>query len=137
LARKVKSFFIRSALLLVLVACSADSPLANAAVSQPETVLVNFHVKQGQENQLTRLLSDAWEIYKKHGMVRSNPHTVLRGKDRAGKPLVVEIFTWKDSSVPDNAPSDVRAVWKSMEALCEARAGESGINFTEMEIVEP
>jgi hypothetical protein len=136
LARKVKSSFIRS-VLLVFVAWSANSPSANAALSQPETVLVTFHVKEGQENQLTRLLSDAWEIYKKHGMVRSNPHTVLRGKDSAGKPVVIEIFTWKDSSVPDTAPPDVHAIWKSMEALCETRMGESGINFTEMEIVEP
>jgi hypothetical protein len=55
----------------------------------------------------------------------------VRGVDDAGKPYFVEIFTWKDASIPDHAPAEVRAIWKKLEAVCEPRGGRPGIDFSD------
>jgi hypothetical protein len=44
----------------------------------------------------------------------------------------VEIFTWRDSAIPDNAPSEVRAFWDQMAELTQARGGKPGIDIAEL-----
>ena len=59
------------------------------------------------------------------------PHLVVRGTDGAGKTYFVEIFTWKDASIPDHAPPEVRAVWKQLEAACEPPGAAPGVDFSD------
>jgi hypothetical protein len=89
--------------------------------SMPETVLVTFKVKRGQEARMQQVLSRAWATYVRLGMVRRDPHLLLKSTDEKGNSTMFEIFSWKDSSVPDNAGPEVRELWNEMEGLCEKR----------------
>jgi hypothetical protein len=63
------------------------------------------------------------------------PHLILRGKDDSGKPIFVEILTWRDHEAADHVPAEVQAIWNQMQALVENREGHRGIEFPEFEIV--
>jgi hypothetical protein len=101
----------------------------------PETVLVTFQVRAGQEARLQRIISQAWATYVRLGMVRRDPHLLLKNTDEKGNTTIFEIFSWKDSSVPDNASPEVRKLWNEMEGLCEKRAERPGIDFKRVEPV--
>ena len=44
-------------------------------------------------------------------------------------------MTWRDASVPDNAPPEILALWKELNELVEPRNGQRGLDITEMAIV--
>ncbi len=97
-----------------------------------ETVHSVAHVKAGHEAQYLKASAEAWTIYKKLGLVLDSPHVVLRGTDQKGRPMFVEIFTWKSPDIPDHAPAEVKAVWQELEEACEVRDGRPGIDFSEV-----
>ena len=99
----------------------------------PETVLVTFQVLAGQEARLQRVISQAWATYVRRGMVRRDPHLLLKSTDEKGNTMMFEIFSWKNSSVPDNAGPEVRKLWNEMEGLCEKRAERPGIDFKQVD----
>jgi len=47
----------------------------------------------------------------------------------------MQVFTWKHSSTPDNAPPDVQKYWNQMNDMVEKRGGHQGIEFPEVHIV--
>ena len=100
--------------------------------SDSETVITTFHVKEGKEVEMSRLIHRAWRTYYEQGMVLSQPNLVLQGTDDARKPFFIEILSWKNHEAPDNAPKVVKAIWAQMEAICEPRNGHRGIEFREM-----
>jgi hypothetical protein len=67
-------------------------------------------------------------------MVLQQPHILGEGEEQGGT-YFFEVLTWKNEDVPDNADADVRAHWKKLEALCEPRRGDSGIEFHQIELV--
>jgi hypothetical protein len=99
----------------------------------PETVLVTFQVQKGQEARLQQVLSKAWATYVRLGMVRREPHLLFKNTDDKGNTTMFEIFSWKDSSVPDTAGPEVRELWNEMEGLCEKRTEQPGIVFQQVE----
>jgi hypothetical protein len=94
-----------------------------------ETIYCISHVIPGKEAAYVLLRAKAWTIYRRLGLVLPKPHLAARGTDESGKIYFVEIFTWKDSSIPDHAPAEVRAIWKELEGACEPRAGRPGMDF--------
>jgi hypothetical protein len=104
------------------------------AADEPETVVVTFHVKAGNAKELEQLLTRAWVTYQRLGMVLPQPHIVARSTD--GDTTFFELLSWKHHGVPDSAPSDVRDLWNQMEAICEPKEGQAGINFVEVKVVE-
>src|SRR5580700_8226662 len=50
----------------------------NRLKDRPETVLVTYHVKPGMEKQFEALLDRAWNTYRSEGMVKSEPHVIVR-----------------------------------------------------------
>jgi hypothetical protein len=108
---------------------------ACAAEDDPETVLTKFQVKRGRTDDLLRLLDRAWATYQRLGLVRDEPHLVMRGKEDDGSEFVAEILPWKTHAAPDHAPPEVHVIWDAMQNLCEKRGDHKGIEFPEVEVV--
>ena len=108
-----------SALALLLVASAA-------AAAQPETVLITYHPSPGNEAKLEQVIADHWATATKLGLVQP-PHVLVRN----GKTLV-EIFTWKDASIPDNAPPEITKIWGEMMKLIE----KNGMRIDQVELVQ-
>ena len=122
-------------LLFLAVASAAPSGAAGETPAKPETVHVTYHVRAGKEAELARVLARHWPTCRRLGLVLEKPHLIVRGYGEGHRPYFVEILTWKDSDAPDNAPPEVRAIWKDLEALCEKREDRPGIEIDEVEIV--
>jgi hypothetical protein len=120
---------------LALAGCSTTQ--SSSAKAAPETVLVTYHVKSGNEAQFREVLSRAWAIYRRDRLVFDEPHIVVRDAEDGDKPRFVEIFTWVSRSIPEHAPESVKAIWKQEESLCEQRSGHYGIEPGEVELVVP
>jgi hypothetical protein len=105
-----------------------------SADNEIETVVTTFHVRDGKEAEMSKLIQRAWDTYNKFGMVLPEPNIVARGTDNSGKLFFMEILSWKNHDVPDTAPAEVQAIWAEMEALCEKREGHRGIEFHEVQI---
>ena len=107
------------ALLLLFAAVAASA-------ATPETVMVTYRAKKGSEAQLAQVLSRHWETVRRLDLVTAEPREVFR----AGSTLI-EVFTWKDAEIPDNAPAEVTALWAEMNKLVE----KNGISILEVERV--
>jgi hypothetical protein len=119
-----------------LTACSTMSRTQQgSAKSDPETVLVTYHVKSGQEAEFELLLSRIWQIYRTEHLVFAGPHIIVRDTEDGGKPRIIEILTWVSHAVPEHAPDAVKTIWQQEQSLCEARNGHTGIEGGEVEIV--
>ncbi len=126
--------------LLYVLICSGLSMIvpAVAAVPEddPETVVVLYQVKPHGESALTKVIARHWNVARRLNLVLASPHILVQGKDR-GTPYIMEIFTWHDSAIPDNAPDEITRIWQEMGLLVEARQGHSGIDFSHVSILTP
>ena len=119
-----------------LSACSGINAGQQTTVkSDPETMLLTYHVKTGKEGELEGVLAQAWALYRKEHLVLAEPHVLVRGTEDGGKTRLVEIFTWVSHAAPDHAPASVQAVWEQEQALCEGRDGHAGIDGSEVKRV--
>ena len=100
----------------------------------PETVMVTYQIKPHQEETLKLVLAKHWQTAQQLGLVHTTPHLVIQGGE-PDKSYIVEIFTWRDSSVPDNAPKEITDLWRLMRELTESRDGKPALDFTAVEIV--
>lgn len=132
-------------LLASLTACSTPrrhSPRTPPAeTAPPETVIVYYDVKPGQEAALKDALARAWAIYQKEQMVCAQPHMVVRQKEMGGpndgKSTFVEIFSWTNHAAPLHAPDSVNAVWTQLQSLCEPRDGHPGFYGGVVDLLTP
>src|SRR3569832_951235 len=99
------------------------------ASEEPETVLVTYRPKAGQEMQLLGVLKSHWAAVTKLKLVDSEPHLLARGKDDAGRTIFVEAFTWVSAETPDHVAQQVQAIWTRMGELVEKREGHPGVDF--------
>ena len=104
--------------------------------TEPETVLITFHVQKGHEEEMKKVLSEAWQTYTRFDMVLPEPHVILQGSEN-GAPYLVEILTWRDHDIPDHMPAEVQAIWKHMNALCEKRGDKPPIDGGEVRMIVP
>ena len=93
------------------------------------TVMARFNVKKGKEAEFERLHTESWQAYLRLELIQPAPHLVLRGKEKSGKTYFVEILTWKDWSVTDHPPDEVRALWARLNEACD------GIEFPAVELL--
>ena len=111
--------------------------LATAA-GPPETVHVTYHVQPGKLEEFLSVLKQHHPACRKLGLVLAEPHLILSGKEDGGKPVVIEILTWKDGDAPDSVPRhhpDIKKIWDRLNALVEKRGEKPGIDIEEMDIV--
>jgi hypothetical protein len=100
---------------LVLLLLLSISALAQKA----ETVMVTCYAKSGSEAELARVLARHWTTVRDLKLAADAGHLTLRGKQVGGQTFFVEIFTWRDASIPDNAPAPVQALWAEMNQLSD------------------
>ena len=118
-----------------LVACLVGAPVVSAAPEVPETVIVTYQVKPGAEAALSRVIAQHWHVAQHMHLVRSSPpHVVLQGGDE-GRHYIVEILTWRDGSIPDNAPEAISELWREMGQYVVPRDGRPGIDFSPVNVV--
>lgn len=129
------SFAIVMALLRISSQAAAQKLAAQKPADQPETVLVTLRPKAGAEAALEKVLARHWSAASALNLVRETPHLTLRATEGSNRTYFVEIFTWRDASIPDAPPPAIQAIWAEMNQLVEARDGNPGLAFREVSVV--
>lgn len=109
-----------------------------AGSEPPETVHVTYHVQPGKLDEFLAALKQHYLACRKLGLVLDAPHVILSGKEDGGKPVVIEILTWKDGDAPDSVPDhhpEVKKIWGRLNALVEKRGDRPGIEIDQMDLV--
>lgn len=114
----------------LILAFFAIAALAQQA-GKPETVMVTCLAKDGSEAELARVLARHWTTVRDLKLVLDAPHLTLRRTETGGRTSFIEIFTWRDASISDNAPPAIQAIWAEMNKLADK------IDIDEVEIVAP
>jgi len=123
----------------LLAACATAALVTVAAhsVERPETVMLTLQPREGAESALAKALADHWATATKLNLVKPEPHVTLRASDEAGHPYFVEIFTWRDAEIPDDAPAAITVIWDRLNALTEPRGGRPGVDIKPVVLVAP
>ncbi|WP_128915513.1 putative quinol monooxygenase [Granulicella sibirica] len=124
--------------LVLLVGAALSLPAYSGAQSsstQPETVLATFRVKPEQVPAFLKLMPQYWAALRAQNLVLDGPHVVMQGEER-GKPIIVELFRWKDHDAPEHVPPSIQRYWDQMNQMVESRDGHAGIEFPEMQILK-
>ena len=85
--------------------------------SPPETVAVTYRFTPEGEKALLRAIRDHWAVTRRLGLVGPEHH--LYRSDG----FFLEIFTWKDAAIPDNAPPEITKIWSEMMKVIEKKDG--------------
>lgn len=109
-----------------------DSPIS--AADKPETVIVTFHAKHGAEAALTKAIADHFVTALRLKLILAEPHLTMR-MNEGGETALVDIFTWRDGSIPDDAPPAILAIWTQMAQLTESRGGKPAIDIAQATLV--
>jgi hypothetical protein len=121
--------------LAVLAGFAIGALLAQQPAPKPETVVITLHAKPGAETELQQVIEKHWTVARQMNLVRDSPHLTLRRTEEGSKVCFTDIFTWRDASVPDNAPPEIRTIWARMTELVESRGGNAGLSISEAAIV--
>ena len=122
---------------LALIVTGFFTPLspntrAQSAAADPGTVIVTLHARKGADERLAQVLVNHWETARRLNLVLDTPHVTLKGTETSGDRYFLEIFSWRDASIPDNAPAAIQAIWGEMNTLVESRGGKRGIEIAEV-----
>jgi hypothetical protein len=98
--------------------------------------MVTFHAKAGAGEELGRVIGLYWTTALKLRLVRDSVRLTLRGVEDGNKLYFVTIFTWRDASVPDAAPPEIRNIWDQMNRLVESRDGHPGLEFLPVSLLK-
>jgi hypothetical protein len=107
--------------LLYMLICSGlriVPAVAAVPADDSETVVVTYQVEPNEEAALTKVNRRHWNVARRLSLVHVSPHILVQGTDE-GRPYITEIFTWRDSSIPNNAPDEITRIWQEMEQLVE------------------
>jgi hypothetical protein len=122
--------------MILMLGLSAREFAAQKAPSdQPETVEVTFHALQGAEYELARAIARHSEMARRLNLVREMPHVTIRGTEEGDRTSFVDVFTWRDASIPDAAPPALQAIWAEMNKLVEPREGKRAIEIAQVELI--
>src|SRR5512141_616457 len=92
--------------------------LASTVHAAPETVAVTYRFSPANEAALRGVIDEHWATLVRLNLV-TGEHAIYRGSN-----TFLEIFTWRDDSIPDNAPTEVRAIWRKMNSLVDGSEGK-------------
>ena len=108
--------------------------LAQQSAPEPETVVITFHAKPGAEAELARVIEKHWTVARETKLVHDSPHLTLRRIEGGNKACFTDIFTWRDTGIPDNAPPAIQSIWAQMNQLVESRDGKPGLGIAEVAV---
>ena len=92
------------ATLLCAALAQASSLVAHTRSEEPETVMITLHAKAGAEAELAQVIARHWETAQRLKLVTNTPHVTLRGTEPAEgamRTFFVDVFSWRDASIPD------------------------------------
>ena len=128
----------RLTVLMILGSTAAVGVTAAAErgrAEQPETVIVTLHAKPGGEAELAAVIARHWETARRLNLVLPSPHITVRGTEAGDRTYFVDIFTWRDATIPDQAPAEIQKIWADMNRLVEAKGNRPGLEFSEVFLV--
>lgn len=134
--RTMTRWMVASLLMCGFNAYSAGTWAQEAEPKGPETVLATFRVKADQLPAFLAMMPEYWKALRAKELVNADPYVLLVGEEE-GKPVVYEIFSWKDHHAADNVPPEIQAYWDRMNAMVEKRGAHGGIEFPEVKLVSP
>jgi hypothetical protein len=105
----------------------------------PETVICQYRVRAGAEDEFTGLLARHVPTLRDLELVTDAPARHLVGRERGlDGPLFVEIFEWVDAEAAGRAHlhPEVSQIWERMEPLCEDRGGRPAMDFPHFQPLE-
>lgn len=126
---------LAAAMAIAVASVGAATRAQRQEAATPETVMVTVHAKAGAEADLARVMLRHWQTVRRLNLVQDTPRLALRGTEGDNLTYFVEIFTWRDINIPDNAPPEIQAIWAEMQKLTEARGGRPGIDISEVSVV--
>jgi len=121
-----------------LLLAAAFLPPALSAAGPAETVHIAYHVQPGKVEELLHAVAEQYPACMELGLVLATPHLVMTGKEDGGKPVVIEVLTWRDGEAPDSVAErypQILAIWNRLRALVEKRGGRPGIEIDPVEVV--
>jgi len=124
--------------LLCAALAQGSSIAAQPRQEEPETVMITLRAKAGAEAELAQVIARHWETAQRLKLVVDAPHVTLRGSEAAEgvmRAFFVDVFTWRDASIPDAAPKEIQAIWADMNRLVEKRNGRPGLTIDEVALV--
>lgn len=94
-------------------------------------VVCVYRVRHGESASFERFLSRHTPTLRRLGLITDHPAQVLRQRG-GGRPSYLEVFEWasEESAARASQVPEVIAIWEPMAALCEAREGRPGLEFT-------
>jgi hypothetical protein len=125
-----------AALVFTLLGSTGSLHAGRARLDAPETVMITLCAKPGADAELTRVIATHWQVARRLDLVQPAPHVTVRTSDRATS-CFIDIFTWRDEEIPDNAPAEIKAVWDDMTRLTEAHDGKPGLAIARVALIEP
>jgi hypothetical protein len=102
----------------------------------PETVLATFRVKADQLPAFLAMMPEYRKALRARNLANPDPYVLMVG-DEDGKPVVYEIFSWKNHHAADHVPVEIQAYWDRMNTMVERRGSHAGIEFPEMRLISP
>jgi hypothetical protein len=102
----------------------------------PETVMITLRPKAGAEAELKAVIAAHWDTARRLHLVQPEPHVTLELKDETRVPYYVDVFTWRDRDIPDNAPPEILKIWNDMNRLTAPRDGRPGLEIREASRVD-
>ena len=102
------------------------------------TAICIYRVQAGKEDEFFGLLRKHYPALKGAGLATDDEPIIYRGAEQDGRPIIFEIFSWKNADAPKTAHQlpEVMAVWEPMGALVEERDGRPKFEFPHVEKVE-
>jgi hypothetical protein len=101
----------------------------------PSTVLVTYRPRDGAVESLAELLARQRATLARLALLASTQRT-FRSTDPGGRPVFLDLLTWKDAAVTGNPPPEVGSLWGELQKLVEPRDGRPGIEIQQLTQVE-
>ncbi len=120
---------------IFLIALVLGTAIAHLRADEPETVVITLHAKPGKAVELERVVAKHFETARRLKLVQEAGHLTMRGIEQNDQVYMMDVFTWRDASIPDAAPKEIQAIWAEMNALVEPRGGRPGLTIDQVSIV--
>jgi hypothetical protein len=108
---------------------------AKSGGNAPETVIAIYRVKADELGAFLELLKKHVPTLRRVGLVTNDAPVFYKGAEDDGRPIVFEIFTWKDGKAPEVAHQtpEVMKIWEVMGTMTEERDGRPQFEFPHVE----
>ena len=105
----------------------ATAAAGHLYAEEAETVVITLHAKPGAADELEKVIARHWETARSMNLVQESGHLTMRGAEQGGQTYFLEVFAWRDASIPDAAPKEIQSIWADMNRLVEKRGGRPGL----------